>query len=47
MILARLQHFLDVYKTLEPDKKSTTTGYEGRAAALREIEAARDRATAG
>jgi inorganic pyrophosphatase len=39
-----IHHFFDVYKTLEPDKVSSTIGYEGRARALEEIDAARRRA---
>jgi inorganic pyrophosphatase len=38
-----IRHFFDVYKMLEPNKVSSTIGYEGREAALREIEAARRR----
>jgi inorganic pyrophosphatase len=37
---AEIEHFFDVYKMLEPDKHSTTRGYEGRDAAWQEIEAA-------
>ena len=42
-LLDEIQHFFDVYKMLEPDKNSETRGYEGRAAALAEIEACRAR----
>ena len=42
-LLAEIEHFFDVYKMLE-DKKTSTHGYEGRAEALKEIEAARNRA---
>jgi inorganic pyrophosphatase len=35
---AEIEHFFDVYKTLEPGKHSTTRGYEGTAAAWQEIE---------
>ncbi|HEY7105463.1 MAG TPA: inorganic diphosphatase [Acidimicrobiia bacterium] len=45
-LLAEIEHFFDVYKTLEPGKRSSTRGYEGRDAARREIEAARQRARA-
>ena len=43
---AEIEHFFDVYKTLEK-KKSATHGYEGRAAAWKEIEAARERGGTG
>jgi inorganic pyrophosphatase len=47
-LLDEIRHFFDVYKTLEPGKKSTTRGFEGREAARTEIAAARARAaTAG
>ncbi|MDQ1431169.1 MAG: Inorganic pyrophosphatase, partial [Actinomycetota bacterium] len=39
--LDEIEHFFDVYKMLEPEKNSTTRGYEGRDAAYREIEASR------
>jgi inorganic pyrophosphatase len=42
-LLAEIEHFFDVYKMLEPDKSSSTAGYEGRDVAWREIRAARDR----
>jgi inorganic pyrophosphatase len=42
-LMAEIEHFFDVYKMLEPDKSSSTGGFEGRDAALREIAAARDR----
>lgn len=42
-LLDEIEHFFDVYKTLEPDKSSSTAGYEGRAKALEVIEAARAR----
>jgi inorganic pyrophosphatase len=35
---AEIEHFFDVYKTLEPGKHSTTRGYEGTAAAWQEID---------
>lgn len=40
---AEIQHFFDVYKTLEPGKYSSTRGYEGKASAWAEIDAARAR----
>lgn len=43
-MLAEIEHFFEVYKTLEPDKSSATRGYEGTEAAWREIEAAFARA---
>jgi inorganic pyrophosphatase len=43
-LLAEIANFFEVYKTLEPDKFSSTKGYEGREAALRAIEEARQRA---
>ncbi len=42
-LLAEIQHFFDVYKMIEPQKTSSTSGYEGREAAVKEIEAARAR----
>lgn len=42
-LLEEIKHFFDVYKMLEPDKSSSTAGFEGRKAAWREIEAARRR----
>jgi inorganic pyrophosphatase len=41
LLRAEIEHFFDVYKMLEPEKNSTTRGYEGRDAAYREIEASR------
>ena len=41
IVLDEIQHFFNVYKTLEPDKRMTDLGYEGREAAIREIEGAR------
>jgi inorganic pyrophosphatase len=43
-LLSEIKHFFDVYKMLEPGKKSSTLGYEGLEPALKEIEAARRRA---
>ncbi len=42
-LLEEIKHFFGVYKELEPDKMSVTAGFEGRKAAWREIEAARQR----
>jgi inorganic pyrophosphatase len=42
-LIEEITHFFDVYKMLEPGKSSTTSGYEGAAAAWREIEESRDR----
>jgi inorganic pyrophosphatase len=44
-LLDEIEHFFDVYKMLEPDKQSTTRGYEGRDAAWAEIAAAQRRYT--
>ena len=44
VVLAEIEHFLDVYKLLEPNKKTTTLGYGGRDDAWKEIDAARARA---
>jgi inorganic pyrophosphatase len=41
VVLDEIQHFFNVYKTLEPDKRMTDLGYEGREAAMKEIEMAR------
>src|SRR5581483_3029158 len=45
-LLAEIEHFFDVYKTLEPGKCSSTRGYEDREAAMAEIAASRRRAQA-
>jgi inorganic pyrophosphatase len=42
-LLEEIKHFFDVYKMLEPDKASSTAGFEGARAAWREIAAARQR----
>ncbi len=42
-LVEEIEHFFDVYKSLEPDKQMATRGYEGRAAAWAEIEASRAR----
>jgi inorganic pyrophosphatase len=41
--LNEIEHFFLVYKDLEPGKSSSTRGYEGRAAAWEELNAARHR----
>jgi inorganic pyrophosphatase len=38
-----IEHFFEVYKTLEPGKSSHTAGYDGVDAAWREIDAALER----
>ena len=43
VLLAEIEHFFEVYKTLE-EKKVSTAGYEGRDAAWKEITASRKRA---
>jgi inorganic pyrophosphatase len=40
---SEIHQFFDVYKALEPGKSTSTTGFEGRAAALGEIAASRAR----
>jgi inorganic pyrophosphatase len=40
-LLDEIEQFFDVYKTLEPEKNSTTRGYEGCEAAYAEIAASR------
>jgi inorganic pyrophosphatase len=40
----KLENFLDVYKMLEPGTSPNPDGCEGRDAAVREVEAARNRA---
>jgi inorganic pyrophosphatase len=42
-LLQEIEHFFEVYKALEPGKSSTTMGFEGKDAALREIEVSRER----
>ena len=39
-----IEHFFDVYKSLEPGKFSNTKGFEGVAEAWAEIRASRSRA---
>lgn len=38
-----IQHFFEIYKDLEPGKQTSVKGYEGRKAALAEIQASRER----
>lgn len=45
-LMNEIQHFFDVYKDLEPGKKTSVKGYEGREAAWAEIEASRSRCRA-
>jgi inorganic pyrophosphatase len=40
---SEIHHFFDVYKALEPGKSTSTTGFEGREAAMGEIAASRAR----
>jgi inorganic pyrophosphatase len=42
-LLDEIEHFFEVYKQLEPDKFSSTRGFEGREAAWAEIQASRAR----
>jgi inorganic pyrophosphatase len=42
-LLREIEHFFDVYKTLEPGKHSSTNGYSGVEDAWREVRAARQR----
>jgi inorganic pyrophosphatase len=43
LLLDEIEHFFEVYKMLEPDKNTTTRGWEGPEAAYAEIEAGRRR----
>jgi inorganic pyrophosphatase len=43
-LLDEIEHFFNIYKDLEPGKSSSTAGFEGVGAALREIAEARARA---
>ena len=47
MLLEEIEHFFDVYKLLEPDKDTETSGWEGADAGAREVEAARARFVPG
>jgi inorganic pyrophosphatase len=40
-LLNEIGHFFSIYKDLEPEKHSEVMGYEGRTAALKELEACR------
>jgi inorganic pyrophosphatase len=40
-LVAEIQHFFEVYKALEPGKRSSTAGIAGREAAWQEIAEAR------
>jgi inorganic pyrophosphatase len=42
-LVDEIEHFFDVYKKLEPNKFANVRGWEGREAALAEIEASRAR----
>lgn len=42
-LMAEIQHFFEVYKALEPEKHSSTSGIGGAADAWREIEESRQR----
>ena len=42
-LLDEIEHFFSIYKDLEPTKSTETDGFEGRAAALGELEACRVR----
>ena len=42
-LMAEIENFFTVYKMLEPHKSSATQGYEGAAAAWREIDASLER----
>jgi inorganic pyrophosphatase len=44
-LLDEIEHFFNIYKDLEPGKSSSTAGFEGLDAALREIADARARAS--
>jgi adenylate kinase len=46
-LLSEVRHFFEIYKDLEPGKSSSTTGFEGRDAALGEIAAAQARYQSG
>jgi adenylate kinase len=46
-LLNEVRHFFEIYKELEPGKSSSTTGFEGRDAALGEIAAAKARYQSG
>jgi inorganic pyrophosphatase len=41
-LLNEIEHFFSIYKDLEPEKHTEVRGFEGRAAALSELEACRE-----
>jgi inorganic pyrophosphatase len=41
-LLNEIEHFFSIYKDLEPEKSTEVMGFEGRAAAIRELEACRE-----
>jgi inorganic pyrophosphatase len=41
-LLNEIEHFFSIYKDLEPEKHTEVMGFEGRDAALRELEACRE-----
>ena len=46
-LLLEIAHFFEIYKQLEPGKATEVRGWDGRAAAEREIIAGRERAAGG
>jgi len=46
-LVKEIEHFFEVYKTLEPGKSSSVRGWQGRDAAVGEIEACRKRFQTG
>lgn len=42
-----IRHFFDIYKDLEPGKQTSVQGFDGRQAALAEVQASRERFGAG
>jgi inorganic pyrophosphatase len=42
-LLQEIEHFFDIYKTLEPGKEAETNGFDGRDAAMKELAEARKR----
>ena len=46
-LLDEIEHFFSIYKDLEPGKQTETAGFEGRRAALAELESCRARYAAG
>lgn len=41
-LLDEIKHFFEVYKMLEPDKKTTAIGYAGQSEAMKEVRAAKE-----